>query len=114
MPRHSRHTRKTRRVHRTRRHRTRGAGYQSTQKFFDTTYQQPTGDNMISAQPTDAAIRPVLNSTFKVGGRSAKRGGFSPTIMGSFLKNAQNAIVPLALYSAYHFLPKKGRTPKRR
>ena len=110
MPRQTRR----RSVRRTRRHRTRGAGYMSTQQMFDTTYQQPTGESVVSTKPTDTAIRPVLNSTFKVGGRRRSRGGFSPSIMGSFLKNAQTAIVPLALYSAYHFMPKKGRTPKRR
>jgi hypothetical protein len=29
--------------------------------------------------------------------------------MGSFLQNAQQAVVPLALYSAYRFMPKKSR-----
>jgi hypothetical protein len=108
MPRSSR--RHTRRVRRTRRHRTRGAGYQTSQQFFNPDVLQPVGDNMISSQPTGGSIRPVMNSTFKVGGRRRGRvGGFSPSIMGSFVQNAQQAIVPLALYSAYHFMPKKSR-----
>ncbi len=99
---------RTRRSHR--------GGYLTSQQFFDPdVLQRHTDAPAVSTAPTDLAIRPVLNSTFKVGGRSRStrgkrvRGGFSPTIMGSFLKNAQDAIVPLALYSAYHLMPKKGR-----
>jgi hypothetical protein len=106
---------------RTRRSRSRShrGGYLTSQQFFDPdVLQRHTDAPAVSTAPTDLAIRPVLNSTFKVGGnlrsrRSTRgkrvRGGFSPTIMGSFLKNAQDAIVPLALYSAYHLMPKKGR-----
>jgi hypothetical protein len=37
-----------------------------------------------------------------------KHGGFAPSIMGSFVANAQSAVVPLALYAVYHmFVPKK-------
>jgi hypothetical protein len=103
---------RTRRSHR--------GGYLTSQQFFDPDVLQRHTDaasqSAVSTAPTDLAIHPVLNSTFKVGGRGRRstrsrrvRGGFSPTIMGSFLKNAQDAIVPLALYSAYHLMPKKGR-----
>jgi hypothetical protein len=112
---------------RTRRSRSRShshrGGYLTSQQFFDPdVLQRHTNAAAHASQSTaatDLAIRPVLNSTFKVGGRRSRmrsrrgarglRGGFSPTIMGSFLKNAQDAIVPLALYSAYHLMPKKGR-----
>lgn len=110
----------------------RGGGYLTSQQFFDPDVLQRHSDaSAVSTAPTDLMVRPVLASTFKVGGkrntrrsscgalrggkRSTKRsrrslrGGFSPTVMGSFLKNAQDAIVPLALYSAYHLMPKKGR-----
>ncbi len=109
------------RTRRSRSSRSRGGGYLTSQQFFDPdVLQRHTDADAVSTAPTDLAIRPVLNSTFKVGGyrrRSARsrrngcglRGGFSPTVMGSFLKNAQDAIVPLALYSAYHLMPKKGR-----
>lgn len=116
MPRSTRRNRRQTRRRNHRRHR--GAGYMSTQQMYDIAYQQPTGDSSVSTQPTDSAIRPVLNSTFKVGGKRAGRrvsrkgrrvGGFSPSVMGSFLQNAHQAIVPLALYSAYHFMPKKSR-----
>jgi hypothetical protein len=81
----------------------------TSQQFFNPdVLQRHTDAAAVSTSPTDSAIRPVLNSTFKVGGRRLK-GGFSPSIMGSFLQNAQQAVVPLALYSAYRFMPKKGR-----
>jgi hypothetical protein len=99
---------------RTRTRRFRGAGYVTSQQMFDPDVLPPhTNAAAVSTAPTDLAVRPVLNSTFKVGGRGRAsrryRGGFSPSIMGPFLRNAQQAIVPLALYSAYHLMPKKGR-----
>ncbi len=112
--------------------RTRGAGYQTSQQYFNPDILSPVGPDAASIQPTDTVIRPVLNSTFKVGGRFSGRrgrksrgrrsnsrktrrvGGFSPSVMGSFLQNAQTAIVPLALYSAYHLMPKKGRNLTKR
>ena len=111
----ARHTRR-RRVQRTRRVRKTRGGYVTSQQFFNPDVLQPVGDNALSSQPTDAAIRPVMNSTFKVGGKRHRRqrAGFSPSIMGSFLQNAKTAIVPLALYSAYHLMPKKSRNLSRR
>jgi hypothetical protein len=64
-------------------------------------------------------VRPVLPATFQspllsgqTGGRRTRRshrGGFSPSVMGGFIANAQAAIVPLALYAVYHtVVPKKG------
>jgi hypothetical protein len=107
--------RKTRRVSRrasrnTRRNRKVGGGVATSQQFFNPdVLQRHTTDAGVSTAPTDVAIRPILNSTFKLGGSRRLRGGFSPSVMGSFLQNAQQAIVPLALYSAYHLMPKKGR-----
>jgi hypothetical protein len=110
MVRHTRRIQKTRRIRKVR-----GAGYQTSQQFFNPDVLQSVGNNAVSTQPTDSVIRPVLNSTFKVGGKRRKqRAGFSPSVMGSFLQNAQTAIVPLALYSAYHFMPKKGRNVSKR
>jgi hypothetical protein len=103
-----------------------GAGYVTSQQMFDPDVLPPHAINTtISTAATDQVIRPILNSTFKVGGYRRKnnksrrmhkgnktrryRGGFSPSVMGSFIQNAQQAIVPLALYSAYHLMPKKGR-----
>ncbi len=100
-----------RRAHRARRtrrtHRKIGGGVVTSQQFFNPdVLQRHTTEAGVSTAPTDTAIRPILNSTFK-GGRL--RGGFSPSVMGPFLQNAQQAIVPLALYSAYKLMPKKGR-----
>lgn len=92
-----------------------GGGVVTSQQFFDPDVYPPFTDMpAVSTSPTETAIRPVLHSTFGVGGsrkgmRRTVRGGFSPSVMGPFIRNAQNAIVPLALYSAYHFMPKKGR-----
>ncbi len=104
----------SRRHRSTRRHR--GAGYQTSQQFFNPDVLPPhvrAGYNFASTAPTQDAIRPVLSSTFKGGRRATRRarvrGGFSPSIMGPFVANAQTAIVPLAFYAAYHgFVPKKG------
>ena len=43
--------------------------------------------------------------------KNVKRGGFYPSIMGSFITNVESAIVPMALYTLYHmFVPKKGQS----
>ncbi len=70
-----------------------------------------------STAPTATMVRPVLPATFQsplltqTGGKRTRRfrGGFSPSVMGGFIANAQAAIVPLALYALYHtMVPKKG------
>ncbi len=96
-------------------------GYQTSQQFFNPDVLPPsTIFPAPSTAPTAYEIRPVLSSTFKASGGSRRarrtRGGFSPSIMGPFVANAQAAIVPLALYGLYHkFVPKRssgGRTRK--
>jgi hypothetical protein len=91
---------------------TRGGGYGTSQQFFDPAALPPsTMFPAVSAAPTYAEIRPVLQSTFQAGGSKTRkhRGGFSPSIMGGFVANAQAAIVPAALYLVYHtMVPKKG------
>lgn len=68
------------------------------------------GATPLSTAATPDATRPVLVSTFvspllSGAGRRGKtrrqRGGFSPSVMGSFAANAQAAIVPLVLYGVY-------------
>ena len=104
----------------TRKHR--GGGYQTSQQFLNPDILPPSANPLVpvvSTAPTLTEIRPVLLSTnppssLLSGGarRTKKRGGFSPSIMGSFVANAQSAVVPLALYAVYHmFVPKKGSTP---
>jgi hypothetical protein len=99
-----------------------GAGYQTSQQFFNPGVLPPHVPVLpvVSTGATDTEIRPVLASTFKGGKRKANRqtrrlslrsarGGFTPSVMGSFIANAQAAIVPLAFYTVYHtMVPKKG------
>ena len=75
-----------------------------------------------SGAPTSTDIRPILVATSVptlTGGkrkrnntRRSLRGGFVPSVMGSFTANAQAAIVPAALYLVYHtMIPKNvGKT----
>ncbi len=107
-----------------------GGGYLTDQQYFDPTFRSPVpgifgSGAALSTAPTANAIRPVLYSTY--GGsrrrgmhRAARRraatrrrfpphrGGFSPSVMGGFIPNAQAAVVPAALYLAYHTMVPKG------
>jgi len=102
----------------------RGGGYVTSQQYFDPDVYPPS--SMLPAPSTNATpedIRPILYATIPPsklmeGGRSrngrksrrgARRGGFSPSVMGSFLANAEKAIVPLALYMAYKAVAKPGQ-----
>jgi len=97
----------------------RGAGYLTDVQYLGGQLP-PMASSLVSvpsSAPTATEVRPVLYSTFQAGGKTRrgerKRGGFSPSIMGSFVANAQAAIVPLALYLAYDtFVPKKGSQTK--
>jgi hypothetical protein len=99
---------------RSRKHR--GGGTLTDQQMFNPGVLPPsTLFAAPSTAPTATDIRPILQSTAmpQLGGsrnrKQKHRGGFSPSIMGSFTSNAQAAIVPLALYAVYHTLvPKKG------
>jgi hypothetical protein len=102
-----------------------GGGYQTSQQFFNPSVLPPQAGAfapVVSTAPTDTMIRPVLNATFKGGRRTrgrahrgrVHRGGFSPSIMGGFIPNAQAAIVPAALYLVYHtMVPKSGKEKSR-
>lgn len=92
-------------------------------------YTEPSasaGSNVLVSEP--GLARPVLNPkggtrsnrrskrskrTRKHGGSCGcmKKGGFYPTVMGSFLRNASR-IVPAVAYSGYRLL--KGKTRKSR
>lgn len=99
----------------------RGAGYQTSQQWFDPKVLPPMTlwpTSMTTASTADM-VRPVLPATFvQTGGlrkarMTRKRGGFYPSVMGSFLANAQAAVVPLALYALYHTaVPKLAKSKK--
>jgi serine/threonine protein kinase len=105
---------KSRRAHRKSR-RQHGAGYLTPAEFFGGPQQPSAGwlSSTPSTAPTANIIRPVLQSTVPIhqtgAGRRTRRlrGGFSPAVMGGFIPNAQAAIVPAALYLAYHQLVRK-------
>ena len=66
----------------------------------------PAGNNIQISQP--GLARPVLNPTggarkHKQVTRRRTRGGFYPSVMGSFLQNAAS-IVPATVYSGYKLL----------
>ena len=87
-------------------------------------YTEPSasaGLNMLVSQA--GLARPVLNAT---GGRrkntkkatrkhrascKCKKGGFYPTVMGSFIRNASR-LVPAAVYSGYKLMKSKSKTRK--
>jgi hypothetical protein len=105
---------------RTRKH---GGGYQTSQQFLNPDVYPPSAGLLTSAPstaPTASEVRPVLLSTFPTGQSGGRRGtrrmkgGFSPSIMGGFVANAQAVAVPLVLYLAYHtMVPKKGAKTRR-
>ena len=93
----------------------RGGGYLTDQQYFNPDVLPPSSMMPpISSAPTSTDIRPVMLATAPMsalmagGARTRKaRGGFAPSIMGSFISNAQAAIVPAALYLVYNqFVPK--------
>jgi hypothetical protein len=97
----------------------RGGGYLTDQQYFNPDVLPPSSlMPPLTSLPTSTDIRPVMLSTapmsaLMAGGGNARRrsrrtrGGFSPSIMGSFVANAQAAIVPAALYLIYNqFVPK--------
>ena len=91
--------------------------------YLRTNYMEPSarsGADVLMAQP--GLGRPVLNATGGSRHRRShrrshshkkrcgcKKGGFfSPSIMGSFLRNAKS-LMPLAAYSGYKLLNRKTR-----
>jgi hypothetical protein len=96
----------------------RGAGYLTDVQYLGGPLSPVAGplSPVITSQPTAYDVRPVMYaSPRQVGGKTRrargerKRGGFSPSVMGSFVAKAQAAIVPLALYLVYHTtVPKTG------
>ena len=91
------------------------------QQWFNPGVQDPVGTmSPFTTAASPDATRPVLMSTFvspllQQGGstrrmRGGMRGGFSPSVMGSFAANAQSAIVPLVLYGVYKLVAPEKQT----
>jgi hypothetical protein len=107
-----------------------GGAYGAPLSYLDTSYREPqasAGSDILRFQP--GLARPVINPT---GGRRrsrrrastrrnrsrrnrrnamarTRRGGFYPSVMGSFTANGA-ALVPATLYSGYKFIKNyKGR-----
>lgn len=97
----------------------RGGGYLTDQQYFDPDVLPPSSlMPPLSSAPVGDDIRPIMISTaptseLMAGGARTRRGrksrgGFSPSVMGSFIANAQAAIVPAALYLVYNQVAKPG------
>jgi hypothetical protein len=99
-----------------------GAGYLSPAEFFNPAARQPSSTNApISSAPVTGWVRPPMAATISGGRRSRrssrkhkrstrKSGGFSPSIMGSFVSNVQSAIVPVVIAGLYGFFGTKKNT----
>lgn len=112
--------------------RTSGGGYGTPAYYFNPDQQQPSSNApAISSEPVPGWVRPPLAATEVVspdaltqsqmgGWRQTRRlvnkmrGGFSPALMGSFVANAQTAIVPLALYGLYYMFGQKSSSANTR
>lgn len=85
--------------------------------FLSRNYSEPpgsVGSTMLGSQPLLA--RPSINMTG--GSRKRHRGGFSPSVMGSFVQNA-SMLVPVAGITGYRMYknyknPAKTRKQKKR
>ncbi len=100
-----------------------GAGYLSPSEFFNPAARQPSSANApISSAPVTGWVRPPMSATVSGGSRKSrsrskknkrstrKSGGFSPSIMGSFVSNVQSAIVPVVIAGLYGFFGTKKNT----
>jgi broad specificity phosphatase PhoE len=71
------------------------------------TYAENTGTGL--AGTSSSWVRAPLNQTG--GRRTAQHGGFSPSVMGSFLVNGSR-LIPVAGFMGYRMLEKSGKTRK--
>jgi hypothetical protein len=61
-------------------------------------------------------VRPIIGPVVKGGGCGCgiRRGGFYPSVMGSFTQSASKYIVPMTLYAGYKMLKKSQQKGERR
>ena len=87
-------------------------------KFFDPLAEEPAawaGRNLQYA--SGLGIRSAVGgkrSTRKSSKRSKRKGGFYPSVMGSFTQSAARFITPIALYAGYKLLTNRTHHKRRR
>ena len=82
-------------------------------KFFDPQAEEPAawaGRNLQYA--SGLGIRSAVGG--KRSKRSKRKGGFYPSVMGSFTQSAARFITPIALYAGYKLLTNRTRHKRRR
>ena len=105
--------RKTKRNKRSRRKRSArrsgGAATAFPLSYFDGKAPEvaaPAGRDLLPA--SGMGVRPIIGPVIKGGscGCGIRRGGFYPSVMGSFAQSASKYIVPMSLYAGYKMLKK--------
>jgi hypothetical protein len=87
-------------------------------KYFDATAYTPDasrGVDLLGA--SGMTIRPKIGGrrkTRKVRKSKKTKGGFVPTVMESFVAAASKYIVPIALFSGYKLMTRKGKKGSKR
>lgn len=87
-------------------------------KYFNTHAAEPeasSGRDLLQAIPP-IGVRPRIGGRRKTHRivRKRARGGFVPTVMDGFVVAASKYIVPLALFSGYKLMTRKGKKGSRR
>ena len=74
----------------------------------------PAGRDLLHA--SGMGVRPAIGPVTKGGscGCSVRRGGFYPSVMGSFTHSASKYIVPMTLYAGYKMLKKSHQKGQRK
>jgi len=89
-------------------------------KYYDPMAAEPaaaSGHDLLKAIPplgVRARIGGKRKSRKVHRSRKAKKGGFVPSVMGSFVEAASKYIVPLALFAGYKLMTRKGKRASRR
>lgn len=83
-------------------------------KYFNPDAPTPdaaAGRNLLHA--SGMGIRPKIGGRRKLRKTRRARGGFVPSVMGSFLTSASKYIAPLALFAGYKLMTRKGKKARR-
>jgi hypothetical protein len=112
----ARHTKRNKRS--KRRTRRGGAATAFPLSYFDGKAPEafaPAGRDILGA--SGMGVRPAIGPVTKGGGCGCnilRRGGFYPSVMGSFTHSASKYIVPMALYAGYKMMKKSQQKSQRR